>query len=141
MAPNPNESDKCPYSGNTEHYPPVAPIPASRLSRKSSKVRMTSGNSSGLTVPPNLPSRCTWKPNAKNSPHTVDPRYVKGVTDIIQRKTYKFTPCNFSVRVLSYLWSYLDLVSEISEKIVNMKRHALFYVFERFTRFTLTENK
>ena len=74
MAPNPNEPEKCPF--NTEHYPPVAPIPASRLSRKSSKTRMTSGASSGLAVPPNLPSRCTWKPNAKNSPHSVDPRCV-----------------------------------------------------------------
>ena len=75
MAPNPNETgEKCPF--NTEHYPPVAPIPASRLSRKSSKTRMTSGASSGLAVPPNLPSRCTWKPNAKNSPHSVDPRCV-----------------------------------------------------------------
>lgn len=27
-----------------------------------------------MAVPPNLPSRCTWKPNAKNSPHSVDPR-------------------------------------------------------------------
>ena len=85
MAPNPNETgEKCPF--NTEHYPPVAPIPASRLSRKSSKTRMTSGASSGLAVPPNLPSRCTWKPNAKNSPHSVDPRCVlkKGEKYIIR---------------------------------------------------------
>lgn len=71
MAPNEIEASKtaskCPF----ETYPPVAPIPASR--RKTSKARIVSG--SGLSIPPNLPSRCTWQPGSKeNSPHSKDTR-------------------------------------------------------------------
>ena len=67
-----NGSTSCPFS-KPENYPPVAPIPAIRKRSKSIVKQMSSG-SDGLAVPPNLPSRCTWKPGVKNTYHTVDER-------------------------------------------------------------------
>ena len=57
-----------------EEYPPLAPIPAVRSRKESAK--LSRSNSSMPKdcpfVPPNLPSRCTWKPNAdrKDCPHS-----------------------------------------------------------------------
>ena len=67
-----NRSTSCPFS-KPENYPPVAPIPAIGKRSKSIVKQMSSG-SDGLVIPPNLPSRCTWKLGAKNTYHTVDER-------------------------------------------------------------------
>jgi len=58
-----------------EDYPPLAPIPAIRTRKPSAAKLSRSGSSMPKDcpfVPPNLPSRCTWKPNAdrKDCPHT-----------------------------------------------------------------------
>lgn len=80
MAPTPNEDSvsngtkkgqKCPFA-NPENYPPVAPIPAMRKRSKSFVKQVSTVD--GLAIPPNLPSRCTWKPGTQNNYHTVDER-------------------------------------------------------------------
>lgn len=59
-----------------EEYPPLAPIPAIRTRKGSVKLSRSSSSmpKDGPFVRPDLPSRCTWKPNAsaKDCPHTKD---------------------------------------------------------------------
>jgi len=80
--PSGNDAEgKCPMLNGNLIYPPVAPIPATRRARGKSPAKAINRQPSmhSLDCPedfvrPDLPSRCTWSPDADktNSPHTKD---------------------------------------------------------------------